>query len=80
MTERTSTIAEGLMKLAASLDRARRLPDLPTEYRYHATVLRDHIYELSGVFEEVDAFFARASAYYRGGTKPRIEHRKGPRK
>jgi hypothetical protein len=53
--------------IANSLNIARTSREIPQEFRYHATVLNDHLADVlrSGLFDDIDHFFKMLESHVR---------------
>jgi hypothetical protein len=53
--------------IANSLNTASTSREIPQEFRYHATVLNDHLANVlrSGLFDDIDHFFKMLEAHVR---------------
>jgi len=53
--------------IANSLNTASTSREIPQEFRYHATVLNDHLADVlrSGLFDDIDHFFNMLEAHVR---------------
>ena len=53
--------------IANSLNTASTSREIPQEFRYHATVLNDHLADVlrSGLFDDIDHFFEMLEAHVR---------------
>jgi hypothetical protein len=53
--------------IANSLNTASTSREIPQEFRYHATVLNDHLADVlrSGLFDDIDHFFKMLEAHVR---------------
>ena len=71
MSDPAST-AGSIAILKGSLAELGAWDELPTNYRYHANVLRDHLNDIqqSGVFDDIDHFFQLVSAYLAAKRRP----------